>query len=457
VSGLKSADRVLRFTCKKCQSRGWQGWARLYHIAVILVPGKQCTLPRTKHFIEKRIMPKPKRPPGKKSSAPSEDKADTLAQKLCDLAIELVEQEDSESMADSLKQTKSEFHKIIRKSIYQKKNDILLESLERTRYADSSAYQFLKENIEEASGVILIRDDEGNSFEVNAFVIPIFAHTTGGLDSAQCFQDEEAFDLLTGSFKEAQLESPDASVVLVSHAYHLDEINRIGYSQLNEMVYDAHASMTRKKLTATPAIGRSIAGWPENPFEPQDHAVELRFLLGFALKKIDDAFYRVPEDDDAADAWFEAREERFRRWTEKVAPLVKRCLVTDGREIDVNFLYQDLFHGGRDHGIAEYDMLQMMSELHHSLQEHGVEPESTKAIMGFTEVPDEMVLRVNLYAEKDGALVASSEKPVDAVRDPQVEAADAYDALMTLGVKSIGFAEKFDSDGQALDVRPYEA
>jgi hypothetical protein len=402
-------------------------------------------------------MPKPKRPPKKKSAAPPEDKADILAQKLCDLAIELVEQEDSESMADSLKQTKSEFHKIIRKSIYQKKDLILLESLERTRYADSSAYQFLKENIEEASGVILVREGEGKALEVNAFVIPIFAHTTGGLDSAQCFQDGEAFDLLISSFKDAQLESPDATVVLVSHAYHFDEMNRIGYGQLNEMVYDAHASMTRKKLTATPAIDRSISGWPENPFEPQDHAVELRFVLGFALKSTDDAFYRVPEDEDAADAYFEAREERFRRWTEKAAPLVKRCLVTDGREIDVNFLYQDLFHSGKDRGIAEYDMLQMMSELNHALQEHGIEPESTKAIMGLTEIQGEMALRVNLYAAKDDALLASSDKPVDAAGDPELEAADACDALMTLGVKSIGLAAKFDTDGQPLDVRPYEA
>lgn len=401
-------------------------------------------------------MPKTKRPPRKKSGGPSEDKADILAQKLCDLAIEIVEREDRELMNDSLKQTESDFHKIIRKSLYQKKDDILFESLERANYADSDAYQLLKDRIEEASGVILVRDDQGNTLEVNAFVIPIFAHTTGGLDSAQCFQDEEAFDLLTKSFKEAQLESPGASVVLVSNAYHLDEINRIGYSHLNEMVHDAYASMTRKKLVATPAIDRSIAGWPENPFAPEDRAVELRFLLGFALKTADDAFYQVPEDEDAADAYFEAREQRFRRWTEQVAPLVKRCLVTDRREIDVNFLYQDLFHGGKERGIAEYHMLQMMSDLSRSLQDHGVNPADTKAIIGPVELDGEMVLRVNLHAEANGALLASSEKPLDAVRDLQVEAADTYDALMTIGVKSFALAEGFDAAGQAVGMRPYE-
>jgi hypothetical protein len=77
--------------------------------------------------------------------------------------------------------------------------------------------------------------------------------------------------------------------------------------------------------------------------------------------------------------------------------------------------------------------------------------------MGLTEVQGEMALRVNLYAAKDDALLATSDKPVHAAGDPELEIADACDALMTLGVKSIGLAAKFDTEGQPLDVRPYEA
>ena len=380
-----------------------------------------------------------------------------MTQQLCDLAIDLVEQEDSELMTALLKQKESDFHKLVKKCLYQKKDDILYESIERTKYADSSAWQFLKDSIEEASEIVFIRRDEGNTFEVNAFVIPVFVRTAGGLHRAQCFQDQQAFEVLTKSFKEEQLESRDAIVVLVSHAYHLDEIDSITFSQLNEMVRDACASMTDKKVAATPAIDRSFIGWPDNLFEPQDQAVELRFLLGFALKTTDDAFYQVPDEEAAADAYFDARNDRFQRWTERAAPLVKRCLVTDGRDIEVNFLYQDMFHGGKERGIAEYFMLQMMAELNHDLHEHGIKPEDATAIIGPAEVGEEMVLRVNLYAATDGVLVASSDRPLTVARDLQMEVDDTYDALMTIGVKSLSLAVKFDADGTPLDVRPYEA
>jgi hypothetical protein len=120
----------------------------------------------------------------------------------------------------------------------------------------------------------------------------------------------------------------------------------------------------------------------------------------------------------------------------------------------VNFLYQDLFHGGKERGIAEYFMLQMMSELNHGMQQHGVAPENTDAIVGPADVRDEMLLRVNLYA--DGALIASSEKPLVVARDLQDEVDDTYDALMTIGVKSLSVALKFGADDQPVDVRPYQ-
>lgn len=376
-------------------------------------------------------------------------------QKLCDLALELVEQEDSASASDSLRQKEGDFHKLVKKCLYQKKDDILYEALEHAKYTDIGAYQLLKERIEETSEAIVTARDDGKNVEVNAFVIPMFVRTLGGLDREHCFHDQEAFDLLTRSLQKAQLESSDATVVLVNYAYHPDEIDSITFCHLNEMVRDAHASMTDKRGAPTPAIDRSFGGWTESKFAADDHAVELRFLLGFALKTTDDPFYRVPEDEADADVYFEARAERFQRWTQQVAPLVKRCLVANDRKFEVDFLYQDLFHGGIERGIGEYFMLQMMSELNQGLEERGIDRESTKAIIGPADVRDRAVLRVNLYASGDGTLLASSEKPWDIGRDLQVEIIDIQDALKTIGVTSLGLAAKFNADGQAVDVRPY--
>ena len=95
-----------------------------------------------------------------------------------------------------------------------------------------------------------------------------------------------------------------------------------------------------------------------------------------------------------------------------------------------------------------------MSELNHGMQQHGVAPEHANAIIGPADVRDEMLLRVNLYA--DGALIATSEKPFVFGRDLQVEIDDTYDALTTIGVTSLAVAHKFDADGQPVDARPYQ-
>lgn len=397
-------------------------------------------------------MLKNKRPASVKPKESSEEKYDALIQSLCDLAIELVEQGDSGTMSDALKQKESDFRKIIKKSLLQKKDEVLYEALERTKYADDHAYRFLKSSIEEASEVLIVRRNEGGALEINAFVIPMFVHTTGGLNIARSFQDQEAFDLLTESFKKGGLESPEARVVLISHAYHLEEIDRITYSDLADMLRDAFASMTEKKAQATPAIDRSLSGWPENNFDPDDEAFELRFLLGFTLKAIDDVLYVVPEDEAAADAYFAAREESFQRWTERVKPLVARCM---GMEIDVNFLYQDLFHGGKERGIAEHFMLQMMSELNRSLAEQGIAADRANAIVGPIDIDGEMILRVNLCTRTDGTLFAFYEKPLAVDRDWQADVDDVCDALMTLGIESVSLAAGFGIDGAAFDARPY--
>lgn len=411
------------------------------------------------------LMKKQKRPGPAKSTMPAED-ADAatdnaVAQSLVELALDLKTLNEYASVPDELKKKNSDFRRIVNKCLHQKKDATLDEALEHTMDEDDNAHDFLRATLEELSENVIFRREDGPDLEVNAFLIPMFVHTLGGLHIEQCFQDEEAFELLRKSLQEGELESPRASVVLVSHAYHLDEIDRIGYSQLSEMVHEAFASMTRKKAVAAPAIARSMSGWPENSFAPDDRAVELRFLLGFALKALDDPFYKVPEKEAAADRYFEARAQRFRQWSQQVAPLMKRCLVTDDRnlenEVEVDFLYQDLFHGGKATALREYNMLQMMSDLHQTLQEHGLAPEACKAVIGPTDIDDEMVLHVNLYAEADGSLLASSDKPLGHTHDLQAEADDVHDALVTLGVKSLALAAKFDAEGQPVDVRPYTA
>lgn len=409
-------------------------------------------------------MPKNKRPAPRKSAPTDEEIQDSLVQQLCDLSIGLVEQEISagsetdepdEGLRDTLKEQEREVYKIIKKSLHQKKDDVLYEALDRLKHADLAVYQHLKERIEEAAEVVLVRRDAGITVEINAFLIPMFVRTLGGLDSTQSFQHQDAFDLLTKSFQHAQLESQDATVVLVSHAYHLDEIDSITFSHINAMVRDAYASMTDKKVPATPAIDSSFGGWPESNFGVDDVAVELRFLLGFTLKTADDTFYHVPEAEDAADVYFEAREKRFQSWAEQAAPIVKQCLITDGREVEINFLYQDLFHGGKERGIAEYFMLQMMSELNQALAQCDIPAESTTAIIGPAEVRGDVVLRVNLYNESNGLLIASSEKPSAVTRELGIEVDDTYDALMSMGVKSLSIAMKFDVYGQPIDVQTY--
>ncbi len=408
-------------------------------------------------FIEKIIMPKNKRPAPRKSAASPEAQEEALTQNLYQLAGELGIHQDGDALSGAMKEKQQTFQKTLKKCLQQKKDDILYEALERARYDDRSAHAFLKAAIEEASEVALFRREGSPELELNAFVIPLFAHLHGGLNHEQNFQDQEAFDLLTASLKTAQLESRDATVVLVSHAYHLDEIDGISYSQLHDMVRDAFTSMTSKKITATPAIDRSISGWPDHHFAPEDLAVELRFLLGFALKAIDDPFYQIPQHEAAADAYFAARATRFQQWTEQATPLVSRCLVTDGREVDIHFLYQDLFHGGKERGMAEYHMLEMMAELHQALREHGITPDHTRAIIGPADAGGDMVLRVNLYAADEGALLASSEKPLGTLAEIELEADDMHDALTTIGVQSLALAASFDADGEPLQVRPYPA
>ena len=399
-------------------------------------------------------MPKNKRPvPRKPTTTPGEDD-DVMAQTLADLALELAEQEHAdEEDAPALRLKEDEFGKLLRNALRKKNDEVLYGAIERARYADVGAYQYLRSHIEEAAANVVLRKEGGPAMEVNAFAVPLFVHSNGGLKQAEQFQDGDAFAELVDSFKQAGLESPHAKVVMISHAYDADEADRITYSDLADMARDAAASMTDKKLVATPALERSIVGWTPTSFADGDKAVELRFLLGFALKRADDPFYQPPEGEAAADAWYEQRMERYRAWTGRAASLVRRCLAADPESLELHFLYQDLFFGAREQGMAELAMLQMMAELGAALQQHGG-PAGARAVVGPADVNDMMVLRVALLGE-DGAQLASADKPLDLAADLQAEVDDICDALGTLGVDQVSVALRFGADGQPQEVQPY--
>ena len=399
-------------------------------------------------------MPKNKRPVPRKSANTPEDKDESVTRMLCTMALNLAEQEDSESQGTVLAEQAVEFGRLIRKALNQKKDEILYDAIERAKYEDVGAYQYLRSHIEEAASISVIRRENAPAMEINAFVVPLLVQSTGGLKEADSFQDQNAFEALVKSFQQAELESPKAKVVLMSHAYDPDEIDRITYSHLHEMVRDAHASMTDKKIVAAPGLESSIVGWSATAFGAQDTAVELRFLLGFALKRMDDPFYAEPKDEAALDAWFDARMARYQQWTTKVGDLVKRCLAPAGAALEVSFLYQDLFHGGKEQGMSEYAMLQMMSGINHALAENNVAAADVSVVVGPADEHGEMLLRVNVHAA-GGALLHSADKPLDLAADLQDEVDDICDALATIGVTQLSVALRFDAQGQPLEVQAY--
>lgn len=397
-------------------------------------------------------MPKNKRPvPRKSAAAPAEDD-EVMAQALADLALALSEQEHAEEEdAALLAAQEDEFGKLLRNALRKKNDEVLYGAIERARDADVGAYQFLRSHIEEAAATLVLRKEGGPAMEANAFAVPLFVHSTGGLQQSESFRDSDAFDELVASFQQAGLESPDAKVVMMAHAYDPEEAARITFSDLNEMLRDAAGTITDKKLVARPALERSMAGWTATSFAASDTAVELRYLLGFALKRADDAFYVAPEEEAAADAWFEARTERYRAWSARAAPLVKRCLAGRPDSLEIHFLYQDLFFGAREQGMTELAMLQMMAELGAVLEQHAG---SAGAVVGPADVDNMMVLRVNLV-DDGGGVLASSDKPLDLAADLQVEVDDIVDALGTLGVHKVSVALRFGADGEPKDVQPY--
>jgi hypothetical protein len=400
-------------------------------------------------------MKKTKHPPAARTGSQTAEPDEIVADRLLKLGLELRDLTAYEVLPETLRKAQAELRKTIRKCLQQRREPALDEALERAYEEDAAAWRVLRENVEEMSGTILLRRDEGPELEVNAFVVPLFVHTTGGLRSEQCFQDVQAFEQLRDSMKEAGLESRAARVVLVSHAYHPDEIERIGYCHLHDMVHEAADAMTRRKATAADAIARSLRGWPPSPFAPDDSAMELRFLLGFALKSMDDSFYHVPENEAAADRYFEARAKRFRQWSQQVLPLLRRCLVSDGRDMQVDFLYQDLFHGGKDAALAELETLRLLSEAQRLLEQQVTPVAEAKAVIGPADTDEDAVLRIALYAAATDASLGGIDIALGRADTIENATANAAEGLTAMGIRDIRTAKSFDAEGEPTGIRPY--
>ena len=398
-------------------------------------------------------MPKNKRPaPRKPVQQAAEPDHDAMAQNLVDIALEITEREDLEpAVAASREQ---DVLTLVRRALRRKHDEVLYGAIDLARYTDPDACRWLRDKIEEEAATLRTRDGD-EELEVDAFMIPLFVTSTGGLREAEVFQDDAAFEELIDSFRKAGLASADARVVLVRHLYDLDEVRGVRYSDLQDMLREAHGAMRSKKLVAAPAIEASMRGWQPGLADAHEEAMELRFLLGFSLKHADDPFYRVPKDEETADAYFEGRLARYRMWAGSIAPLLQRNLSRKPTELDLNFLYQDLFYGAMEQGVSELAMLATLAEVNWRLDGQDLEPERIKAVVAPVEAGDHAALRINLYALGGGAPLATIDKPVDLADDLEIELEDLCDALATVGLDGILVATGFDEDGEPQGAEPY--
>lgn len=402
-------------------------------------------------------MPKNKRPAPRKPAQPAaEPDHEALAQNLVDLALEITETDpDDLHAAARIPQYEQDLLTLVRRALRRNHDEVLYGAIEAARYTDPECCRYLQEHIEEQAATLHLRDEDGAELEIDAFMIPLFVSSTGGLRADDVFQDDAAFEELGDSFRHTGLASADSRVVLVRYLYDLDEVDRIDYSALQQMLKEAAASMRSRKLVAAPAIEASMRGWQASGYGPDDEAMELRFLLGFALKHADDPFYQVPKSEAAADAYFEGRMARYRMWAGTIQPLLARCLSPNPAGIELNFLYQDLFYGAKAQGVAELGVLALLAEVNGRLDELELAPERIKAVVAPVDLVDHAALRINLYPLDGGAPLASIDKPLDLAADLETEMEDLCDGLGTLGLDGVLVARSFDEGGQPEGAEAY--
>ena len=400
-------------------------------------------------------MPKNKKPVPRKSAAAAEPDTDALAQALADLALEIAENEESDP---ELAAAREEALLVdIRKALRKKRDEVLYGAIELARFTDPEACCLLRSHIGEQSASLRLRREGEPELEIDAFLIPLFVRSTGGLVSQDLFPDDEAYEALAASFVACELESPGAKVALVRHAYDLAEADHIGFSTLQELLREAAASLTSRKPVPAPLLEASIRGWTGERFAPDETAMELRFLFGFALKRVDDPFYAVPKDEVGADVFFADRMRRYRAWTERVAPLVRRCLARDPERISVDFLYQDLFHGAKEQGVSELALLGTLSEINGLLAAKELAADRVRAVVAPLDAGEHIELRVNLYALDGGPPWGGVVKAVDLAADLGAEVDELCDALATIGIDDVSTADGFDAAGHPEGAQPYPA
>ncbi|MFC3457859.1 hypothetical protein [Massilia haematophila] len=400
-------------------------------------------------------MPKNKKPAPRKAAAPAEPDADALAQALADLALEVAEGEEGDPERAAARE--EELVVALRKALRRKRDEVLYGAIEIARFTDPQACRLLKAHIGEQAATLHIRREGEPEREIDAFLIPLFVRSTGGLVAGETFADDAAYEELAASFVAADLESTGAKVALVRHAYDLAEIDHISFSTLQELLREAAASLASKKPVPAPQLEASIRGWTGERVAPDETAMELRFLLGFSSKRADDPFYQVPRDEVGADVYFADRMRRYRAWTERVAPLVRRCLAADPDRLSVNFLYQDLFYGAKEQGVAELAILGLLSEIKGLLAGKELEPDAVRAVVAPLDGGEHIVLRVNLYAIDGGPPWGGVSRPVDLAADLGAEVDELCDALATLGIDDISTADGFSDDGHPEGAQPYPA
>lgn len=321
----------------------------------------------------------------------------------------------------------------VRRHLQKQHDDVLYDAIDEARGMVEGTHALLRETVEEASGTFLVRKEGAPEREINAFAIPLFVRSTGGLRADEAFGDEQAFDALLESFTRDGLESPDAKVVLIRHWYTQEEIDRISYCMLHEIVREVAGGMDIRKVRPMPTLERSMASPPAAAFGPGDTALELRFLLGFALKRTDDPFYAVPKDEARADAWFERRMDRYRAWTEARAPLVRRLLAAPAREVEVSFLYQDLFFGAKEQGEDELFILQVLAETSRALEAAGIDAGAASVAFSQADAGEGELVRAELRA--GGATLSVFEKAVDSRVQAEAAVASLRDAFASVGVQ----------------------
>ena len=406
-------------------------------------------------------MPKNKKPAPRKGAAAASSQSaneadlDALAQTLADLALEVAEGEEGDPELAAA--CEEELVVAVRKALRRKRDEVLYGAIELARFTDPEACRLLRAHVGEQAATLHIRREGEPEREIDAFLIPLFVRSGGGLEAQETFADDAAYEALAASFVAADLDSKDAKVALVRHAYDLAEIDHIPYSTLQELLREAAASLASRKPVPAPLLEASIRGWSGERFAPDEEAMELRFLLGFSMKRVGDPFYEVPKDEIGADVYFAERMRRYRAWTERVTPLVARCLAREPERLSISFLYQDLFYGAKEQGVAELAMLGLLAEINGLLAEKELAPDAVRAVVAPLDGGEHISLRVNLYALDGGPPWGGASKTVDLAADLSAEVDELCDALATIGIDDVSTADGFSEDGHPEGAQPYPA